>query len=230
MNWLAHLLLSKPTPAFRIGNLLPDFITPARIAALPEEFRHGAACHRRIDAFTDAHPVVRRSMARVGPHHRRFAGVLVDVFYDHILAHDWPSHAGVPLPAFAAEIYDGFRSQRPLLPDDLNTRFDLMIEHDWLCGYRELAGIRAALARLSSRLRRPFDLAVATDILARHHGDFRADFNAYFPQLRAHVAAFTGDVCGDSASKNGRDQGSGLASARSAGVLPAVETKGAKRR
>ncbi|WP_068771251.1 ACP phosphodiesterase [Termitidicoccus mucosus] len=230
MNWLAHLHLSKPAPAFRIGSLLPDFTTPACIAALPEEFQRGAECHRRIDAFTDAHPVVRRSMARVGPHYRRFAGVLVDVFYDHILARDWASHAGIPLPAFAAEIYDGFRSQRTLLPDDLNARFDLMIEHDWLCGYRELAGIRAALARLSSRLRRPFDLAAATDILAQNHEAFRSDFNTYFPQLRAHVAAFMGGVCGDSAPKNGMDQGSGLASARSAGILPAVETKGAKRR
>lgn len=191
MNWLAHLYLSKPTPAFRVGSLLPDFTTPAYIAALPAEFQRGAECHRRIDSFTDAHPVVRRSMARVGPQFRRFAGVLADIFYDHILALDWAGYAEVSLPAFAAGIYDDFRSQRDFLPDSLNARFSLMIEHNWLCGYRELDGIHAALARLSSRLRRPFDPAAAAGILAQNLEAFRADFNAFFPELRTYAATFT---------------------------------------
>src|SRR5262245_27969290 len=103
MNWLAHLLLSEPTSAFRIGSLLPDFVRPPLLAGLPIDFQRGIECHRRIDAFTDAHPIVRRSVGRFVPPYRRFAGILVDVFYDHFLARDWTAHASIPLTDFVGE-------------------------------------------------------------------------------------------------------------------------------
>ena len=34
MNWLAHALLSENTPVFRLGNLLPDFLTAAELQQL----------------------------------------------------------------------------------------------------------------------------------------------------------------------------------------------------
>src|SRR5262245_37378391 len=105
MNWLAHLLLSEPSAAFRIGNVLPDILSLAELRCLPAEYLAGAECHWRIDAFTDSHPVFRRSMARLTPPHRRFGGVLMDLFYDHFLAVDWSSHASVPLEQFAQSVY-----------------------------------------------------------------------------------------------------------------------------
>jgi hypothetical protein len=89
MNWLAHLFLSDPEPACRIGNLLPDFLSANVLAGLPAAFQRGIAQHRRIDAYTDAHPVFRRSVQRFAPPFRRYGGVLVDIFYDHFLARDW---------------------------------------------------------------------------------------------------------------------------------------------
>ena len=32
MNWLAHLLLAEPEPAFRIGALLPDLMLPCTVS------------------------------------------------------------------------------------------------------------------------------------------------------------------------------------------------------
>ncbi|WP_395734591.1 hypothetical protein [Prosthecobacter sp.] len=62
MNWLAHLYLSEPEVEFRVGNLLPDWVGPWEMVGLAEGFQRGIARHRRIDAFTDAHPVVRREV------------------------------------------------------------------------------------------------------------------------------------------------------------------------
>ena len=83
MNWLAHLFLSEPSAAFRIGNLLPDLARPSELSGLSTEFIRGMEQHRLIDAFTDSHPVVRRSIARVGPEFRRFGGIFVDIYFDH---------------------------------------------------------------------------------------------------------------------------------------------------
>ena len=89
MNWLAHLHLSEPTSAFRLGNVLPDLVPARDLANLPEAFQRGIKCHHRIDAFTDAHPKFRQSVARLSPRFRRFGGIIVDVFYDHFLAVNW---------------------------------------------------------------------------------------------------------------------------------------------
>src|SRR4051794_31634321 len=118
MNWLAHLYLSDPTPAFRIGNLLPDLLPMTALVDLPPEFKRGAEQHRQIDSFTDSHPIVRQSINRVEPPLRRFGGILVDVFYDHILAREWHKYSSAPLPDFAAEVYASFESCRGDIPPE----------------------------------------------------------------------------------------------------------------
>ena len=185
MNWLAHLYLSDPEPACRIGNLLPDFIRAKVIAELPAEFHAGIVQHRRIDAFTDTHPVFRRSTRRFAPPFRRYGGILVDVFYDHFLARAWPSFSLTPLPDFAAQVYASFDTLRPLLPAEAHARLCQMREADWLCLYAKISGVEDVLRRLSHRLRRPFDLASAVPILRADYELFAADFHEFFPQLRA---------------------------------------------
>ncbi len=93
MNWLAHLFLSEPTPAFRIGSLLPDILPSRELQHLGREFQRGIERHRQIDAFTDSHAIVRRSILLLGPGFRRFGGILVDMFYDHFLASDWSRYS-----------------------------------------------------------------------------------------------------------------------------------------
>src|SRR3954463_9153752 len=108
MNWLAHLFLSQPDPAFRVGNLLPDLLPISALSDLAPEILRGVRQHRRIDAFTDTHPVVRRSINRLNPPLRRFGGIVVDVFYDHFLSRDWERYSKVPLSNFIGEIYVAF--------------------------------------------------------------------------------------------------------------------------
>ena len=187
MNWLAHLFLSDPAPACRIGNLLPDFVAASTLASLPPEYQHGIVQHRRIDAYADAHPVFRRSVRRFAPPFRRYGGVLVDIFYDHFLARDWPDFAPTSLPVFAAEVYASFDAATPALPADARAALQHLSRADWLCSYGELSGIENVLYRLSHRLRRPFDLAASVPLFRHEYKAFEADFREFFPQLRAHL-------------------------------------------
>jgi acyl carrier protein phosphodiesterase len=189
MNWLAHLYLSEPTPVFRLGNLLPDLVSASVLAGLPPEFQPGIQCHRRIDAFTDEHPIFRRSIRRIEPPFQRYGGVLVDIFYDHILAREWDSFATLPLPEFAAEIYASFETQWSHVPAEGRPRLEAMCRTDWLCAYGKISGITEALTRIGARLRRPIDLAATVPLLVRDYEAFCGDFAEFFPQLIAHVAA-----------------------------------------
>lgn len=195
MNWLAHLYLSEPTSAFRLGNLLPDLVPTSVLAGLSPEFQAGIQCHRRIDAFTDEHPIFRRSIRRIKPPFQRYGGVLVDIFYDHVLAREWSSYAATPLPEFAAEVYASFETHWAQIPTNVRLRLEAMREANLLCSYREMEGITQALARIGARLRRPIDLAASVPVLKHEYDSFRADFAEFFPQLIAHVAATASRPC-----------------------------------
>src|SRR5262245_50071081 len=188
MNWLAHLYLSEPEPAFRLGNLLPELIPAQPMASLPAIFQKGVMQHRSIDAFTDSHPVVRRSVQRIEPTFRRFGGILCDLFYDHFLARDWNSYSSEPLRDFAHAIYASFDEYRASIPPDACLLLDQLRAGDWLCSYRDLPGVSRALERIGSRLRRPVSLAGTVSVLEHSYEAFHSDFRAFFPELQSHVA------------------------------------------
>lgn len=187
MNWLAHLFLSEPSAAFRIGNLLPDLLPAAGLRDLPAEFLRGAECHRRIDAFTDSHPVVRRSVARLVAPHRRFGGVLIDLFYDHFLAVGWKNYSAVTLEQFTGSVYKDFETNEHELPPEVTATLQKMRSADWLGSYREIANVRLALDRIGLRLRKPRALGGSVVELERNYGSLHADFTEFFPELRVHV-------------------------------------------
>ena len=194
MNWLAHLFLSEPEVEHRLGNLLADLVKGKARAALPPGIQRGIACHQAIDAFTDTHAIVQRSKRRIGEEHGRFAGILVDMFYDHFLARNWEQYASMPLEQFTAEIYQSFRGYAAAdLPEEARDLLARMSTTDLLGSYASLTGIAAALRRLSRRLEirlgRTFALERATGELEVHYSAFGQDFAAFFPELRAYVEA-----------------------------------------
>lgn len=191
MNWLAHLFLSEPSAAFRIGNLLPDLVGPSALAGLPVEFLRGVQQHRRIDSYTDSHPIVRRSIARVGPEFRRFAGIFVDIFYDHFLSREWPVLSRTPLAAFTSEVYASFEDHRHHIPAEAYIPLTRMKSENWLCTYGDLHGVATTLGRIGLRLRRPTPLAEGAAILEADYAGFHADFAEFFPELIAHVRKVT---------------------------------------
>jgi acyl carrier protein phosphodiesterase len=181
MNWLAHLRLSPDEPQVRLGALLGDFARADDVERLPPRVRDGVLHHRALDRFTDAHPVFRRSRARLSAPVRRFVGVLVDVFYDHFLARDWHRFGdGGPLRAFTAAQYALLDRHRALLPAALRSVAPAMQREDWLASYAELAGIDLVLARMSQRLRRENPLASGGGELRAHYAELEGDFAEFF--------------------------------------------------
>ena len=109
MNFLAHLHLSDGTPPSMVGGLVAGFVRQPEVERLPAAVQEGIRLHRVIDAFTDRHPIVHGSIARLGGKFGWFSGILIDVYYDHILARDWSRYSNEPLRAFADrfQIADG---------------------------------------------------------------------------------------------------------------------------
>jgi acyl carrier protein phosphodiesterase len=145
MNFLAHAYLAEGSDESIVASLMGDFVKG------PLDARHGAGIargltlHRRIDTYTDAHPVVARSRARVSPERRRYAGVLLDLFYDHFLARHWADYSDLPLEGFTARVYAALRSSHALLPERLQLIAPRMAATDWLASYRHVDAVGALL-------------------------------------------------------------------------------------
>ena len=190
MNFLAHAFLAEPHPEAVLGSLMGDFVKGPLTGRFSPELERALAQHRAVDSFTDAHPVVRASRARVAPPHRRFAGIVVDMYYDHFLARDWDALADEPLATFTARVYGVLLAHEARLPERLRRVAPSMVRLDWLGSYRQVESVHAALDRMGERLRRGNGLLGAGAAQMAQYSALEADFRVFFPELvrfaRAH--------------------------------------------
>jgi acyl carrier protein phosphodiesterase len=191
VNWLAHTFLSKPKVEFRLGNLLADVMKGTARDGMPEAFLEGVKCHRSIDAFTDYHPIVHRSRARLGDKFPRVTGILIDIFYDHFLALHWERYCEGTLHGFTERVYPELRNHSLPLPERAQEMIDFILIEDRFQSYRTLEGIRDALEgvsfRLSQRIGKDYKLADSIPEFETHFDDLAGDFAEFFPLLRNHV-------------------------------------------
>lgn len=184
MNFLAHLYLSPPTPEAWLGSLLGDFVKgPVDAAGYPAAVADAIRLHRAVDRFTDGHAAVLAAKARFAPGARRYAGVVLDVAFDHFLARDWQTHHAQPLERFAEEVYTALQRAPGPLPERFTRMLPWMVSEDWLVSYREPRGASQALERMSHRLADGSGLLAATAQLQARHAEFEADFRRFFPCL-----------------------------------------------
>lgn len=187
MNYLAHIYLSEPTLESRLGNFLGDFVKREERLRLEPALQDGIARHMRIDDFTDHHPVVKASRRRINTRYRYLAGVMIDVFYDHFLAKHWAEYSDQPLDDFADEVYRSFHSYQGYLPGMARFVIGRMSIERRLESYVELRGMEETFVRMAFRLPRPEMLLGAAGQLTEHYDGLDADFQAFFPDLIAHI-------------------------------------------
>ena len=188
MNYLAHLHLGGPQPEQLLGSLYGDFVKGPLGGRFTPEVEAAIRLHRRIDAFTDSHPLVRLAVARFPVERRRYAGILLDLFFDHCLASHWEDYADEPLQRFSARVY-GVLAAEGELPGRLALIAPRMAEQDWLGSYREFAVLERVLLNMQRRLSRPKALDGALAELERLYPWLLDDFRAFYPELIAFARA-----------------------------------------
>jgi len=188
MNYLAHLYLSPPEEDAWLGSLLGDFVKGAIGERYAPPVAAAIRLHRRLDSYTDAHAAVQRSKARVSRTRRRYAGIMIDMFYDHFLARSWQEFHDEPLGAFAARVYALLERRHAELPEDMRFVARRMMAQDWLASYARAETIHGALDRISTRLRRANRLAGAGEELLADYEGFESDFRAFLPEAKAFAA------------------------------------------
>lgn len=188
MNYLAHLYFAEDTPESRVGNLMADFVRgPVDRQPYNGAVMRGMRSHVAVDRYTDGHEVVRESKALISPSRRRFAGIIVDICYDHYLARHWTDFSDESLSAFIERTYGSLSAYRGDMPPVLSRVIRHMVRHDWLRGYLEPSGIGRVLDGLSMRVRRPNTLAGSVEELKENYDEMEGQFLRFFPDLVRHM-------------------------------------------
>lgn len=184
MNHLAHLFLAPDSPEARVGSLLGDFTRGVDLAALPDPVRFGVRHHFAVDSFTDRHPDVLASKRLFSGQRRKFAGVALDVLYDHFLLQHWSEFTDADQSAFITSVYTELQDNESLMTPDMSRTIRRMVSHDWFGSYRDLDNIGYALDRVAERIRFQNSFAGIITEIRPIQAELEEHFLSFFPELQ----------------------------------------------
>jgi acyl carrier protein phosphodiesterase len=184
MNFLAHLFLSGHDKEVMVGNFIGDFVKGRDLEArYGAGIARGVRLHREIDFFTDRHPIVKQSKDRLRGKYRHYAGVIIDIFYDHFLAKNWDAYSSQFLPDYADHCYETVLSFETILPEEVKYMMSFMVKQNWLINYARFEGIHRALAGMSRRTKFESKMDEASADLKRDYDSYENEFAEFFPLL-----------------------------------------------
>ncbi len=183
MNFLAHIYLSGNNDKIAIGNFISDSIRGNKYKRFPKEIQKGILLHREIDTFTDAHKIFRQSTKRLHKNYSHYAGVIVDIFYDHFLAKNWSKYSDVPLDEYIIHFYKALEKDYDILPERVQKLMPYMISDNWLLSYATTEGISRVLNGMNKRTKNVSKMNLAINELKEYYTEFENEFTLFFDKL-----------------------------------------------
>jgi acyl carrier protein phosphodiesterase len=189
VNFLAHFHLAWPDRGLVAGGLEGDYYKGPLRGELPAAIERGVELHRAIDAYTDSHPVVGQLRGEFPAELRRYAGILIDLVFDHYLSLHWSRFSEMPLGTFNRSVYDVLRAEEAALSAGSRAMLQRLLQYDILARYRHWETVPASAARIGERLRGANPFTAVDRQLAPVRERMEAAFLAFYPELQAFSAA-----------------------------------------
>jgi acyl carrier protein phosphodiesterase len=188
MNFLAHFHLAWPDEGLVAGGLEGDYYKGPLRGDLPGAIERGVRLHRAIDAYTDSHPLVQQMRQEFSGEMRRYAGILIDLSFDHYLSKHWDNYSDISLGDFNDEIYRTLQNQQQNLSDNSRRMVERLVEYNILGLYLDWEAVPASAARVGQRFRRHNPFTAVDQELAPARDMLEQTFLAFYPQLRSFSA------------------------------------------
>ncbi len=183
MNFLAHFHLAWPDEGLVAGALEGDFHKGAVTADMEPGVAAGIRLHRSIDAFTDSHPLIAQLRERFPQHLRRYAGILIDLSFDHYLSLHWHRYSALPLEDFSTGVHAVLERRREHLSRGSRRMQAVLQRHDVLIRYRDWSMVVATAERVGERFSRGNPLLDIDRELTPLKGAVETAFTAFYPEL-----------------------------------------------
>jgi acyl carrier protein phosphodiesterase len=188
VNYLAHAVLAQPNQYSLTGNLLGDFCKGVATAQLHPLILAGLHNHRAVDRFTDQHHAVRRARQLFSQQRRRFAGIALDVLFDHFLIKHWTLFYPQPFAAYKQQLYLRLAAAEHLMPPQMAATMHNVRRHDWFSSYQQLPQLGVALDNIAQRIRFANQFTGMIDEIQPHYAALEQGFLQLYPELCRHIS------------------------------------------
>ncbi len=184
MNYLAHLRLAGDDPECLTGNFLGDFVKGKLYkGCYTPGIRRGIMMHRRIDAWTDSHKITKECTRLISTGRRRWSRVILDIFYDHLLAVNWEKYSDNNLEDFLEKAYGIILGAADMFPEGKAARIKSIVEGGWIDRYSTISGLSVVFDVMSRRIKRENPLYGSEQELVAHYNELEWNFNQFFPEI-----------------------------------------------
>jgi len=190
MNWLAHVFLSENHIEHQLGNLLADPLKGRAWEGATKRHKRGLMIHKRIDTFTDTHPLVSQSKASLTPR-GHLKGVVLDILYDHFLSIHWDNFCTIQRESFLEDFRTHALEDVSAYPPLAQNIIKRVVGNRQLSSYAHMDGVVDAFQRihhrLSPRAKDKDDIMRYIPFIARERKELEENFLTFFPQLMQAV-------------------------------------------
>ena len=167
MNYLAHFYFARQDAGLITGAFLGDYLKGSLNnetnkslllnANLPESTTDGIRLHRHIDAQFDQLELLDCFKRECPEGTRRYAGIFLDLYCDHLLCSRWREFSDKPVEIFEKEIVQTLRKSLCDVDSLIPGRAFLMInafdQYQLLSNYYQKVVIERAIDRIGQRLK-----------------------------------------------------------------------------
>jgi acyl carrier protein phosphodiesterase len=179
MNFLGHIFLTPDDDDLLLGNFIADSVKGDPNKSYSGRVAEGIRFHRAIDAFTDSHPLVKQGVGRFRATQGRYAAVVIDVVYDHILASNWGDFHAEPLDGFTHSVLQRLEARQAEFPERVRQYFPYMKLQNWLYNYRSELGLLKSLQGLDRRSAAQTEMHRALDVYLVNQEVFLEEFEHF---------------------------------------------------
>ncbi len=183
MNYLAHAALSQMLPEITLGNLIADHVRGPNLSYLPDDIAMGVRLHRHIDSYFDNHPKIIALRALMPQGLRRYSGIVIDFWFDHLLAKRWQNTYSIELPEFQHQVNRLIKTHWQWVPTSQHRFLNYLISEQLFVKYQHSEHIEQNLKMLSNRLKRGEMLLECMQALSQFEPQIELSFESVYPQV-----------------------------------------------
>ena len=180
MNYLAHAFLSNNQAHLLVGNFIADHLRGNDFKHLPSEIIAGIHLHRKIDTFTDSHSEFKKAKRIFYVGFEKHSGILVDIYFDHLLAKNFEDYSKISLTDFSSQVYTIYSNHQHLLPQSSARFLEYVIKNNIYHTYSKSIGIETVLFHLSNRIKHQVKLDESLELFHQNELKLQDGFKIFF--------------------------------------------------
>ena len=188
MNFLGHLYFSNNNLDLMVANLFGDFCKGKSYLNYPITVQRGVLLHREIDFFIDNHAAVRSVRKKLHAPLPKVSGIVIDLYFDHLLAKYWHLFHDLTLVDFLSLFYKHTLSIKSTYPDKFILFTEKLRESKWINHYSSTFGFQKSCEGVSRRLSFENELKNAPTLIRPHEVDLFETFKIYMNDAKDRFA------------------------------------------